>query len=267
MDLGLNHLAPGLDRTGVVVKVWSMTRQKRTATVGSILVLLGSCLLAAVVATYVYVRLEAWAQAQPRSLASQKMVWFEVPPMTPLPSPTITPLPTPTPTPTPTPGPPVHIEIPRIGVTRAVVPVGLTVRNGQLEWDAASLFATSGRRDLVGHLDGTTNPGQVGNIVLIGHNYNRGAYNWLGAFYSIHRLKEGDVIHLLNEENEIFSYRVEQVEKVPWQSRASSSTLKHIAYLSPTQDETLTLVTCGGANFAPFPSRIYVTAKRLSENR
>ena len=63
---------------------------------------------------------------------------------------------------------------------------------------------------------------------------------------------------------DIFTYRVRKVEKVPWKSRANSSTLKHIARLSPTQDETLTLVTCGGANFAPFPSRIYVTAKRLS---
>jgi hypothetical protein len=29
----------------------------------------------------------------------------------------------------------------------------------------------------------------------------------------------------------------------------------------------LTLVTCGGANFAPFPSRLYVTAKRVDVER
>lgn len=244
-----------------------MTCKKGTAAIGSILVLLGSCLLVAVVATYIYVRLEAWAQAQPRSLVSREVMWFEVPPMTPLPSPTLTPLPTATPTPTPTPGPPAQIRIPKLGITRAIVPVGLAPSGGQAQWDAARLFATSGRRDLVGHLEGTANPGQVGNMVLIGHNYNRGAFNWLGVFYSLDKLRKGDIVYLLNEKNETFVYRVEQVEKVPWQARVNTNTLKHIAYLSPTGDETLTLVTCGGANFAPFPSRIYVTAKRLAEER
>lgn len=175
------------------------------------------------------------------------------------------PLPTPTPTPTPTPGPPVHIEIPRIGVKRAVVPVGLVTKGSRQEWDTDILFATSSRRDLVGHLEGTSNPGQPGNVVLIGHNYNRGAYNWLGVFYAIHKLKPADVIQLFNADNEVLSYQVERVEKVPWRWRSSADMFKHMLYLSPTQDETVTLVTCGGANFAPFPSRIYVTAKRVRE--
>lgn len=244
-----------------------MTRQRRISVVSSVLLFSGSCLLIIVFITYLYTRFEAWAQTQPRALTSDQMVWFEVPPMTPLPSPTVTPLPTATPTPTPTPGPPVQIKIPKIQVERAIVPVGLVNRGGRLEWDAQSLFATSGRRDVVGHLDGTANPGQQGNIILIGHNYNRGAYNWLGVFYSIHQLKEGDVIYLLNENNDIFSYQVEKVDKVRWKSYSDANALKHVVYLSPTQDETLTLVTCGGANFAPFPSRVYVVAKPLADER
>jgi hypothetical protein len=49
--------------------------------------------------------------------------------------------------------------------------------------------------------------------------------------------------------------------------RATANTLAHINHLAPTQDETLTLITCGGANFAPFPNRLYVTAKRVDVER
>jgi hypothetical protein len=143
------------------------------------------------------------------------MIWPDVPPLTPLP------------TPTPVPQPPVCIE-------RTIVPVGTVLRGGTLEWDADNLFATSNRRDLVGHLEGTANPDQRGNIVLIGHNYNRG-YSWRGVFYALNRLQAG----------------------------STANTLAHIAHLAPTQDETMTLITCGGANLAPFPSRLYATAKRV----
>jgi LPXTG-site transpeptidase (sortase) family protein len=221
----------------------------------SVFIYLGSCLLTLVLAVYAYGCFEAWAQAQPRALVSTQVIWPEGPPLTPLPSPT--------PTPTPTPGPPIRVEIPGLKIDRAVVQVGTVTRGEQLEWDSDKLFATSSRGDLVGHLEGTANPGQPGNIVLVGHNYNRGLYNWIGVFYPLHSLRKGDIINLLNEDDVLFIYQVERVDKVLWRAHSTDDMLKHIIYLSPTQDETLTLVTCGGANFAPFPSRIYVTAKRV----
>lgn len=231
-----------------------MVRQKRMAAVGSALIYLGACLLALVIGVYVYGLFEAWLQTQPRELISDQMIWLEVPPLTPLPSPTLVP--------TPTPGPPVQIEIPKLKIDRAIVLVGTVIIGGRTEWDADKLFANSSHRDLVGHLEGTANPGQAGNIVLIGHNYNRGFFNWVGVFHSLRRLRKGDEIELLNENNESFIYQVAEVEEIPFQEFSSAGLLSHLAYLSPTQDETLTLVTCGGANLAPFPSRIYVRAKR-----
>jgi len=139
------------------------------------------------------------------------------------------------------------------------------MRGEQLQWDTEQLFATSSRSDLVGHLQGSANPGQPGNIILTGHNYNPGFYNWYGVFYSLHLLAQGDVIKLFNEDDELFTYQVDRVDQVPWQTYATADTMTHIVYLSPTQDETLTLVTCGGANFAPFPSRVYVIARRVLE--
>jgi LPXTG-site transpeptidase (sortase) family protein len=239
------------------------TMRMRMYVISSVLIYLGACLLALVAGAYAYGRFEAWIQTQPRALTSSQVLWPEVPPMTPLPTLTRTPLPTPTPTPTPTPGPPVWVEIPQINVDRAIVPIGTVDRGGRLEWDDDQLFATASRRDLVGHLEGSANPGQPGNCILIGHNYNRGWYNWTGVFYSLHRLRPGDVVQVYNEDDALFTYQVDRVEEVPWRSWSTADTMTHIVYLSPTPDETLTLVTCGGANLAPFPSRIYVIAKRV----
>jgi LPXTG-site transpeptidase (sortase) family protein len=239
--------------------------QRRTHTLGSVLICLGSCLLTLVVGIYVCGRFEAWTQAQPRALVSDQVLWPEVPPVTPLPSPT--PVPSPIPTPIPTPGPPVRVEIPALNMDRAIVQVGTVTRGERLEWDADQLFATSSRRDLVGHLEGSANPGQPGNIILIGHNYNRGFYNWGGVFYSLHLVRKGNVVKLFNVDDELFTYQVEQVAKVSWREYATADTMTHIVYLSPAKDETLTLVTCGGANFAPFPSRVYVVARRALEQK
>lgn len=243
----------------------AMQSQKRMLTLSSALIFLGFFILIAVVGLYIYSRFQAWVVTRPRALVSAQIVWPDVPPLTPLPSPT--PLPTPVPTPTPIPKPPVWIKIPKLNVERTIVPVGTVRRGGQLEWDADSLFATANRRDLVGHLEGSSSPGQPGNIILAGHNYNRGFYNWTGVFCSLKRLGQGDVIYLLNEDDERFTYQVKQVDQVPWQAGSIDSRLTHIAYLSSTQDETLTLVTCVGANFAPFPSRLYVIAKRVEGER
>ena len=237
------------------------TMRKQTHVIGSALIYLGSCLLALVGGAYVYGRLESWTQSQPRALVSTRILWPQVPPLTPLPSPT--PLPLPTPTPTPTPGPPVRVEIPTLGINRSIVQVGIVTRGEELEWDVEQLYATSSRSDLVGHVEGSANPGQTGNIILVGHNYNRGFYNWEGVFYSLHLLAQGDVITLFNENDEFFIYQVDQVDQVPWQTYDAADTMMHIVYLSPKQEETLTLVTCGRANLTLFPSRVYVVAKRL----
>jgi len=38
-----------------------------------------------------------------------------------------------------------------------------------------------------------------------------------------------------------------------------------MTHLTATAEETLTLVTCSGANLAPFPARLYVTARPVRE--
>jgi len=167
--------------------------------------------------------------------------------------------------PTRPPAVPALLSIPKLKIERDIVPLGRVTRDGQSDWDTDKLFATSKRPDLVGHMKGTGSPGRSGNVVLAGHNYNRGRFNWHGVFYNLKRLEEGDVIYITSQENERFAYRVVQVEEVNWPPRTAADMRKHIDHHSATPDETLTLVTCGGANLAPFPARVYVTAKRIRE--
>jgi len=141
-------------------------------------------------------------------------------------TPTPTPTPIPTPTQVPSAGPVVRLKIPRINVDRAVVPLKqYRDKSGQIQYDTDSLFATSNRLDLVGQVITSTNPGDGSNIVLVGHNFNRGWYAWEGVFVKLKKLKS-----------------------------------EHLKYLGPKSDERVTLVTCGGA-FGVWSTRIYVIAK------
>jgi LPXTG-site transpeptidase (sortase) family protein len=211
-----------------------------------------------------YVALQNWVIHQDQFLALSGSAPLSVPAMTPTatPTPTSTPLPTPTVTPTPTPPPkPVHIDIPAIYVRSPIVPVAQVTdsQTGLTDWDIGSLFR-SGRRDLVGHLEGTALPGQPGNAVLGGHNYG---YGHNGVFVSLGRLKDRDRITVVNEGGESLVYEVVSVERIPWRRKTLEELARHLDYLAPTGEERLTLMSCGGANFEPFPERVYVVAKPI----
>jgi LPXTG-site transpeptidase (sortase) family protein len=167
--------------------------------------------------------------------------------------------PTPTPTPTAPPaGPPVQIRIPAIGVKRSILELPQTKdpKTGAWTLDVSVLFR-SGRQDLVGHWVGSAYPGQEGNMILVGHNYG---YGTTGVFLKLGRLKAGQEVQVVNEAGETFVYRVRTVEHVPWRDKDLDELMRHTAFLATDGPERLTLVTCGGANRAPFPERIYVVA-------
>jgi hypothetical protein len=155
----------------------------------------------------------------------------------------------------------VHLAIPALKVKRAVVPVGLRPDGkGGLVWDTEAIFATNNRPDLVGHLIGSAYPGQGGNIILIGHNYNQVDYGWEGVFVNIKNLKAGDRIVIRGQDGNEYTYVVQLVKQVPWRSKNAKELEKHFKFLGPSTSERLTLVTCGGANIWPFPARVYVVA-------
>jgi hypothetical protein len=181
------------------------------------------------------------------------------------PAPEVQPSPTPEPPAAPPPNPstgrPVRLTIPSLGIERAVVPLDLrTNAEGRLDWNTDKLFATAKRSDLVGQPATSLNPGEGGNIVLMGHNYDNGYYAWEGVFVNIKSLVPGDPIIVYTEGGGEYHYTVQLVKKVRWQSQNSAEAEKHLKFLGPTPSEQLTLVTCGGANVWPWPARLYVVA-------
>lgn len=200
--------------------------------------------------------LQASPPRQPASLAVAALVE-----PTPIPSPSPTPCPSPTPSPSPTaityPAA-VRIRIPAIGVDRSIIEVPLIYDSRSKVWkrDYEQLFR-GGRRDLVGHTGGSASPGQQGNTILVGHNYGHGVN---GVFLQLERLKIGQQVEVVNATGRIFTYRVTNVTSVSWTKKDQEQLLQHQDYLSVDGTERLTLVTCGGSNWAPFPNRVYVVA-------
>jgi LPXTG-site transpeptidase (sortase) family protein len=95
-------------------------------------------------------------------------------------------------------------------------------------------------------------------MILVGHNYG---YGYNGVFVNVGRLKTGQVITVINRAGETFSYRVTTVQRVKWSKKNAAELQAHQAFLNLDGPERLTLVTCGGATWEPFPDRVYVVAE------
>jgi LPXTG-site transpeptidase (sortase) family protein len=177
------------------------------------------------------------------------------------PTPELQPSPTPEATPTATPAPPlpVRIRIPAIGVDRSIVELAPVrdAKTGTYQLNVKSLFRRPGT-DLVGHWVGSASPGQPGNMILVGHNYG---YGYNGVFLNVGRLKTGQVIYVVDKAGGSHGYEVTEVKRVKWSKKSEQELMRHQAYLTIRGEERLTLVTCGGATWEPFPDRVYVVAE------
>ena len=150
----------------------------------------GALLLSLVIGLWLQARLDAQEQAQMRILTISSPAPLALPPLTASPAMSATAA-------SPRFAPPVRLQIPRLGVDRAVVQLNYKAdANGNLAWDTDSLFATASRPDLVGHLIGSANPGAGGNVGLSGHNYNRGRAHRRGVFVNLGRLQIGHPLTL-----------------------------------------------------------------------
>jgi sortase (surface protein transpeptidase) len=141
-----------------------------------------------------------------------------------------------------------------------VIRINMRQSNGGMDWDTDKLFATQNRTDLVGQPIISTNPGEGGNVILVGHNYDNGVFQWEGVFVRIKDLRPGDEIQIYTADGALHRYQVKQVRKVPWSSGSADELAKHLKFLGPQPSETLTLVTCNGATIGIWNSRIYVQA-------
>lgn len=130
---------------------------------------------------------------------------------------------------------PDRLVIPSIGLDTPVVEVGWEARlvNGENVgnvWQTASHAA--------GYLQGSTPLGQVGNLVLSGHNNIDGA-----VFRNLHEIEPMAWIFAYADGRR-YAYVVEERFIVAEANAAPAQRRDNLKWISPTPDERLTLLTC-----------------------
>jgi sortase A len=123
-----------------------------------------------------------------------------------------------------------RIEIPRLGVT-AIIKAGIDARTLQLA---------------VGHIPGTSMPGEAGNVGLAGHRDT--------FFRRLRRIKPDDEIRVTTPEG-VFRYRVERTNVVE---------PSDVWVLDPTNYSALTLVTCYPFSFIGSAPQRFIVRAQLS---
>jgi len=136
------------------------------------------------------------------------------------------------------PGAATRIRVPAVGIDTEVRSVGYVFRNGRLEYDTPLAGA--------GHYVGTGDPGRAGNVVIGGHVSLRGS---VGAFRTLPGVAVGETIEVFSG-GQAYRYEVREVRLV-----APDAT----EVMEPTQDATLTLITCSNDN--AHAKRIVVVGK------
>jgi LPXTG-site transpeptidase (sortase) family protein len=148
-----------------------------------------------------------------------------------------------------------RMVVPQIGLDKKVLEVGWTVQN--IDGQEVAIWDVDKYR--VGHHQGTSNPGEGGNIVLAGHSGGK-AYPFNDIFY----LKPGDLIELYSN-NQVFDYHVSDHILVDEVGQPIEKRLENARYIEPTGEEVVTMVACWpltGPN--KFNQRIIIRAKPVN---
>jgi sortase A len=130
---------------------------------------------------------------------------------------------------------PDRLELPAIGVDTGVIPViwkQATNPDGQIQiqWQVAERAAGW-------HVDSVL-PGQVGNVVISGHNNTGGA-----VFRLLHHLRKGDLATVWLD-NRAYAYVVEEVMLLPETDADAEQRARNATWIAPFDDSRLTLVSC-----------------------
>ena len=133
--------------------------------------------------------------------------------------------------------PPVRLVIPSLSMDWPIVPISWEMipgKDGQssAQWKVADYA--------VGHHQGTANPGEVGNVVLSGHD------DWKGeVFRDLHKIQRGAEVTVYTDDQQ-FLYIVQDIKLVLEEGPDVTDAMRaaNAAYMNPTPDPTLTMITC-----------------------
>ncbi len=117
------------------------------------------------------------------------------------------------------------------------------------------IWDVSGLEQSVGHLQGTSSPGETGNVVLAGH-ITLAPDGRRGPFYRLGGLKPGDSVTVYRGDT-VFEYEIDGAMTV-------SPTDVQVAY--PTDSPRLTLITCQSYDdaVAAYTERLVVVGHLVS---
>jgi sortase (surface protein transpeptidase) len=145
--------------------------------------------------------------------------------------------------------PPVRIRIPAIGVSAAVVRLGLN-RDGTLQ--VPTDFGVTG------WFTGGPAPGETGPAVITGHiDSRRGP----AVFYRLNELRGGDRVAVERADGTTVQFAVEGSAQYPKQAFPTE------AVFGPSPDPLLRLITCGGSfdrSRRSYRDNVVVTARLAS---
>lgn len=133
--------------------------------------------------------------------------------------------------------PAARIIIPSIKLDSKIVDVGWHL--GKDSETGADVAIWDVAEYAVGHNQGSANPGMTGNVVLAGHDDYKGE-----VFRYLPDVKLGDTVKMYNAEGDEYLYTVTTITKVKEANMPIDQRIKNAAYMNPTPDQTLTMITC-----------------------
>ena len=142
--------------------------------------------------------------------------------------------------------PPAHIRIPAIGVSAAVVRLGLEP-DGTLE--------VPSDYDDTGWYTGGPGPGETGPAVIAGHI---DSHSGPAVFYRLRELRPGDAVQIERADGSSVRFTVDGVAQYPKRAFPTQ------AVFGPSPDPMLRLITCGGSfdrSQRSYRDNIVVTAR------
>jgi sortase (surface protein transpeptidase) len=125
---------------------------------------------------------------------------------------------------------PVRIEIPVLGVSAPVMPLG---RNP----DGSLQVPPLDNHNLAGWYDGSVTPGQRGSSIILGHV---DSYTGISVFFYIKNLRPGNQIKIVRADGTTAVFAVDGVQKVSKATFPSQIIYGNVSYPG------LRLITCGG---------------------
>lgn len=139
---------------------------------------------------------------------------------------------------------PIGLNPPAALITAGALPLSIQIEKAQVDAQVETIEIVNGVMQdptgpwVVSWYKETARLGEIGNIVMAGHldYWDVGA----AVFYNITQLTKGDTVSVIGDDSETYTYEVDWIRNYD----TANAPIQEI--VGPTDEENLTLITCGG---------------------